>query len=74
MREPFGQQYENLDFEYGGTNIGGLTPYFDTPIPKNWKDTNTFRIGATIEMDNKITAMMGFAIDESPSTCRDIRI
>lgn len=62
----FWSQYENLDFEYGGANIGGLTPYFDTPIPKNWQDTNTFRIGATIEMDNKITAMMGFAIDESP--------
>jgi len=43
-----------------------LTPYFDTAIPKNWKDSNTFRVGATIEMDNKITAMMGFAIDASP--------
>ena len=62
----FWSTYKNLDFEYGGANIGGLTPYFDTPIPKNWKDTNTFRIGATIKMDNKITAMMGFAIDESP--------
>lgn len=62
----FWSEYENLDFEYGGANIGGLTPYFDTPIPKNWKDSNTFRIGATIQMDNKITAMMGFAIDESP--------
>ena len=57
-------EYKTLDFEYGGTNIGGLTPYFDTPIPKNWKDTNTFRIGATMEMD-KITMMMGFAIDET---------
>ncbi|NOR54749.1 MAG: long-chain fatty acid transporter, partial [Sulfurovum sp.] len=62
----FWSQYETLDFEYGGANLGGLTPYFDTPIPKNWKDTNTFRLGATIKMDNKITAMMGFAIDESP--------
>jgi len=39
------------------------TPIPDTP--KNWKDTNTFRIGATIVMD-KITMMMGFAIDETP--------
>lgn len=62
----FWSQYKNLDFEYGGTDIGGLTPYFDTPIAKNWKDTNTFRVGATIEMGNKITAMMGFSIDESP--------
>jgi len=62
----FWSQYENLDFEYGGTDIGGLTPYFDTPVLKDWKDTNTFRIGATIKMDNKITAMLGFAIDETP--------
>ncbi len=62
----FWSTYENLDFEYGGTNIGALTPFFDTPIPKNWKDTNTFRLGATVKMDNKITAMFGFAIDETP--------
>jgi len=58
--------YETLDFEYGGANIDPLTPVFDDPIDKNWKDTNTFRIGATMEMDNKITAMMGFSIDETP--------
>jgi len=47
--------YETLKFT--GTNL---------PIaPKNWKDTNTFRIGATMVMD-KITMMMGFAIDETP--------
>jgi len=40
-----------------------------TPLPitpKNWKDTNTFRLGATMKMDNKLTMMMGFAIDETP--------
>jgi len=57
-------EYKTLDFEYGGADIGGLTPYFDTPVDKNWKDSNTFRIGATMEMD-KITMMMGFAIDET---------
>lgn len=63
----FWSEYENLDFEYGGANIGGLTPYFDTAVPKNWKDTDTFRIGATIDMDNKITVMSAFAIDETPA-------
>lgn len=62
----FWSEYENLDFEYGGADLGGLTPYFDRPIPKNWKDTDTFRLGATVKMDNKITAMFGFAIDETP--------
>jgi len=39
-----------------------------TPLPitaKNWEDTNTFRVGATVVLD-KITMMMGFAIDETP--------
>ncbi len=62
----FWSEYETLDFEYGGANIGGLTPYFDTPQARNWEDTNTFRLGATVQMD-KITMMMGFAIDETPA-------
>ena len=62
----FWSKYESLDFEYNGANLGPLTPVFDTPIPKEWKDTNTFRVGATVKMDNKITAMMGFALDETP--------
>ncbi len=53
--------YETLDFEYESAQL-----IFDDPLVRNWKDTNTFRLGATIEMDNKITAMMGFAIDETP--------
>lgn len=57
--------YETLDFGYGGANIGPLTPVFDDPIAKDWQDTNTFRIGATMVLD-KITMMMAFAIDETP--------
>ncbi len=42
--------------------------FVGTPLPitpKNWEDTNTFRLGATMVMD-KITMMMGFAVDETP--------
>ncbi len=56
--------YKTLDFHYD-SDIGPYHQVYGTPIPKNWKDTNTFRIGATMEMD-KITVMMGFAIDETP--------
>jgi len=62
----FWSEYKTLDFEYGGANIGPLSPVFDDPIARNWSDTNTFRLGATIVMDNKFTVMMGFAIDETP--------
>ncbi len=57
--------YETLDFTYGSPITPGLVPYFDDAQARNWVDTNTFRIGATIELE-KITVMMGFAIDESP--------
>jgi len=57
--------YENLDFNYGSPITPALVPYFDKAQPRNWKDTNTFRIGATMVMD-KLTMMMGFAIDETP--------
>jgi long-chain fatty acid transport protein len=53
--------YETLDFEYATT-----LPAFDAPIAKNWKDTNTFRLGLTVKMNEKFTAMYGFAIDETP--------
>lgn len=48
--------YETLEFT--NTNLPITT--------KNWKDTNTFRFGATMSMENKITMMLGFALDETP--------
>ncbi len=57
--------YETLEFGYDSTINPVLQSVFGTPIAKNWEDTNTFRIGATVVLD-KITMMMGFAIDETP--------
>jgi len=62
----FWSTYENLDFEYTGKGSAFVPPAFDNPIPRNWQDTNTFRVGATAVLDNKFTVMMGFAIDETP--------
>jgi len=59
-------EYKVLDFNYGSAIPAGLVPFFDAPIPKNWKDTNTYRIGATVKLDDRLTGMFGFAIDESP--------
>lgn len=64
----FWSEYETLDFNYDRTIMNPvLAAAFDAPKAKNWKDSDTFRLGATIKMDNKITAMMGFAIDETPA-------
>jgi len=58
--------YDYLDFSYGQPILNPIVKEkFDDPIPKHWKDTDTFRIGATMVL-NKITVMMGFAIDETP--------
>lgn len=63
----FWSKYKNLDFKYSAA-----LPVFDAPIARNWKDTNTFRVGATLKVDEKLTAMMGFAIDETPAPVENI--
>jgi len=57
--------YETLEFGYTGTNNAYIPDAFRQTV-KNWKDTNTFRVGATLDMDHDLTLMLGFAIDESP--------
>jgi long-chain fatty acid transport protein len=56
--------YQNLDFNYP-VSIGALAPYFDAPKAKNWKDTNSYRLGVTQKYE-KWTAMAGVAYDETP--------
>jgi len=62
----FWSKYKTLDFNYSPDITNPiLSDAFDTPIEKNWKDTNTFRLGATYQLD-KLTLMCGFAIDKTP--------
>jgi long-chain fatty acid transport protein len=58
--------YKNLDFNYGSTIPGALQGPFDDSKVKNWKDTDTFRIGFTADVSDKLTLMAGYAKDESP--------
>lgn len=60
----FWSAYQNLDFNYP-VSIGALTSAFDTPKSKNWKNTNTYRLGLTQKYD-RWTAMAGVAYDETP--------
>ncbi len=62
----FWSKYDKLDFDYTSFGSWYVPLAFDAPIPKNWDDTNTYRLGLTIQMENKITAMFGFAIDDTP--------
>ena len=56
--------YETLDFDYDGTEGPVLGAIFGGAIPKNWKDTNAYRIGVTQAYD-KATIMAGFVYDET---------
>lgn len=58
--------YENLDFNYDGTITNPvLSSAFDAAKEKNWKDTNTFRLGITQELDS-MTLMGGMVYDQTP--------
>ena len=59
----FWSEYEELDFDYSTPQ----PPIFDAPSPKNWDDSNTFRIGLTHQVNPKWVVMAGFAYDETPA-------
>lgn len=59
--------YQSLDFEYGNAlNSPVLSGVFDTPIAKNWKDSDTYRFGFTYHYNAKFIWLMGLGYDETP--------
>jgi long-chain fatty acid transport protein len=63
----FWSEYETLDFQYDTTLTNPvLAAAFGQPIPKDWKDTNAFRIGLTYQLNKTVALMGGFAYDENP--------
>lgn len=58
--------YKELDFEYDSAIPAPLIPYFDNPVAKNWKDSDTYRLGVTYKMDDALTLMGGYAKGDSP--------
>ena len=59
--------YKDLDFQYNAALADAiLTARFDDPVTKNWKDSNTFRLGITQEYE-KMAVMAGVVIDETPT-------
>jgi long-chain fatty acid transport protein len=55
--------YRQLDFNFTNPAFAA----FETPVPKNWKDSNTLRFGLTHQLDDQWTLMGGFALDNSPT-------
>ena len=61
----FWSAYKSLDFNYNGTEGPVLGAIFGRTLEKNWKDTNTFRLSLTQELNN-LTLMAGYVYDNSP--------
>ncbi|MDP3466303.1 MAG: outer membrane protein transport protein [Sulfuricurvum sp.] len=61
-QKTFWSAYKQLNFDYTNPTAEAV---FGTSKPKNWKDTNTYRLGLTQKYD-KWTAMAGIAYDETP--------
>jgi len=64
--------YESLDFEFSDSVPRALKGAFDDPKPRNWKDTDAFRIGITHKYNSKLTLMASFAKDENPEPEKNV--
>ncbi len=60
--------YDSLDFQFKDNVPVALKAAFDDPKPRNWEDTNAFRLGVTHRYNEKLTLMGGFAFDENPAS------
>lgn len=56
-------EYESLNFEFDNPMAEAV---FGTPTPKNWDDTDAFRISAAYAFTETFTGMIGFAVDSNP--------
>ncbi len=63
-------EYKALDFEFNDNVPLALKAAFDDPKPREWKDTNAFRVGITHRYNDKLTLLGGFAVDENPADSR----
>ncbi|MBM9615581.1 outer membrane protein transport protein [Desulfobulbus rhabdoformis] len=55
-----------MDFTYTQNFSEPYFAYFDSPITRNWKDTNAYRIGLNYDWNEHWTTTLGFAFDETP--------
>ncbi len=56
-------EYEELNFDFDNPMAEAV---FGQPSPKNWDDTDAFRIGAAYAFNEAFTGMLGFGVDSNP--------
>ena len=63
----FWSEYEELDIRYSDPIMQPvLASAFGPAVPKDWEDTNAFRISASYQFNDAFTGMAGFGIDDNP--------
>ncbi|HID02637.1 MAG TPA: aromatic hydrocarbon degradation protein [Desulfobacterales bacterium] len=63
----FWSEYEDIAFKYDTpVRHPVLNAVFVPSVPKNWEDSDSYRIGLDYELNSDITLMAGFAYDENP--------
>ena len=60
----FWSEYEDLNLDFDNPMLEGSP--FGMPMPKNWDDTDAFRISGSYDFNEKFTGMLGFAVDSNP--------
>lgn len=58
--------YKQLDFNYSTAFMASPFFNFDNPIPKNWSNTDAWRLSVSYDLKNNFILMAGFAIDKNP--------
>jgi len=58
----FWSSYDELDIRVMGQSVNPT----GQPTPKNWVDSNTFRLGLTQGLGDSVDLMLGIAYDETP--------
>jgi long-chain fatty acid transport protein len=63
----FWSEYESIDFTYTAPVVHPVLQAVFTPsVPKNWDDSNAYRIGLEYDVNPDVTLMAGFTYDETP--------
>lgn len=61
----FWSEYESINFQYDTPVTHPVLALYNQPIPKNWEDSDSYRIGLSYELNPTWTLMAGFAYDET---------
>ncbi len=68
----FWSEYKTLDFQFKDTVPLALQAAYDAPQPREWDDTDAYRIGITHQLNDTVTLMGGVALDDNPAPDKNL--